>query len=93
MSMIAGSWRRAAGSSWQYEAGRRHSGTTLAIDEASDHARSAMTIRNYRDLIAWQKAMDLAESLYKTTQDMPREELYGLTSQMRRAAVSIPAGT
>ncbi len=50
-----------------------------------------MTIRNYRNLIAWQKAMDLAESLYKTTQEMPREELYGLTSQMRRAAVSVPS--
>ena len=50
-----------------------------------------MTIRNYADLIAWQKAMALAESVYKTTSNMPREELYGLTSQMRRAAVSIPS--
>lgn len=50
-----------------------------------------MTIRNYRDLIAWQKAMSLAESVYRATAGMPREELYGLTSQMRRAAVSIPS--
>ena len=50
-----------------------------------------MTIRNYADLIAWQKAMTLAESVYKTTQQLPREERYGLTSQMRRAAVSIPS--
>jgi four helix bundle protein len=50
-----------------------------------------MTIRNYADLIAWQKAMTLAESIYQTTQQLPREERYGLTSQMRRAAVSIPS--
>ncbi len=50
-----------------------------------------MTIRNYTDLIAWQRAMALAESLYKATKEMPREETYGLTSQMRRAAVSIPS--
>jgi len=50
-----------------------------------------MTIRNYRDLVAWQKAMALAESIYKTTQQLPREERYGLVSQMRRAAVSIPS--
>jgi len=50
-----------------------------------------MPIRNYADLIAWQKAMTLAESVYKTTQLLPREERYGLVSQMRRAAVSIPS--
>ena len=50
-----------------------------------------MTIRNYSDLIAWQKAMMLAEVVYETTQRLPREERYGLTSQMRRAAVSIPS--
>ena len=50
-----------------------------------------MTIRNYRDLIAWQKAMALAEAVYGATLQMPREERYGLISQMRRAAVSIPS--
>jgi four helix bundle protein len=50
-----------------------------------------MSIRNYADLIAWQKAMDLVEAVYKSTQCFPREELYGLTSQPRRAAVSIPS--
>ena len=50
-----------------------------------------MAIRNYTDLVAWQRAMALAESVYKTTSNMPLEELYGLTSQMRRAAVSIPS--
>ena len=50
-----------------------------------------MAARNYTDLLAWQRAMDLVESLYKITKEFPREELFGLTSQLRRAAVSIPA--
>ena len=45
--------------------------------------------RNYRDLIAWQKAMDLVEMVYQATRGFPKEEIYGLTSQVRRAAVSI----
>ena len=53
--------------------------------------RTAMPNRNYSDLIAWQKAMTLAERAYRLTQHMPREELYGLTGQIRRAAASIPA--
>jgi hypothetical protein len=40
-------------------------------------AGGAMTIRNYADLIAWQKAMTLAESVYKTTHRMPRDERFG----------------
>jgi four helix bundle protein len=43
------------------------------------------------DLIAWQKAMTLAVSVYDVTKVMPREEQFGLTAQMRRAAVSIPS--
>jgi len=50
-----------------------------------------MTIRNYQDLLAWQKSMDLCEVLYKSTQQMPPDERFGLTSQLRRAAVSIPS--
>ena len=46
---------------------------------------------NYRDLIVWQKAMDLVQAVYKITAGFPKEELYGLTSQLRRAAVSIPS--
>jgi four helix bundle protein len=46
---------------------------------------------SYRDLIAWQKAMDLVEEAYKTTRDFPKGEIYGLTSQLRRAAVSVPS--
>jgi four helix bundle protein len=43
----------------------------------------------YRDLIAWQKATQLALGIYRATQEFPRAEIYGLTAQMRRAAVSI----
>ena len=50
-----------------------------------------MVIRNYTDLIAWRRAMMLAASVYRVSANMPREEQYGLTSQMRRAAVSIPS--
>ena len=50
-----------------------------------------MAVQHYRDLIAWQKSMDLVEDVYLLTQAFPREELSGLTSQIRRAAVSIPS--
>jgi four helix bundle protein len=43
----------------------------------------------YRDRIAWRKATDLALEIYRATQKFPKDELYGLTSQMRRAAVSV----
>ena len=48
-------------------------------------------IKSYEDLEVWQLAMTLAEQCYHLTRDFPRDELYGLTSQIRRAAVSIPA--
>jgi len=50
-----------------------------------------MTVRSYRDLIVWQKAMDLVVQCYNLTKNFPNSELYGLTSQLRRAAVSIPS--
>jgi four helix bundle protein len=45
----------------------------------------------FRNLIAWQKAKALARKLYVASNDFPKEEAYGLTIQMRRAAVSIPS--
>ena len=50
-----------------------------------------MKLKNYQDLIAWQKSMDLVEEVYRSSRDFPREEIYGLTGQIRRAAVSIPS--
>ena len=49
------------------------------------------TIKSYKDLDVWQKAMQLAEDCYRATREFPREEVYGITSQIRRAAVSVPA--
>ena len=46
---------------------------------------------DYRDLVAWQKAMDLVEQIYVVTAEFPREERYGLVSQVRRAAISVPS--
>lgn len=48
-------------------------------------------IKSYRDLRVWQEAMVLAGLSYKLTQTFPREEVFGLTAQIRRAAASIPA--
>ena len=48
-------------------------------------------IRSHRDLIVWQKAMDLVVSVHRESESFPKTEIYGLTSQVRRAAVSIPA--
>jgi four helix bundle protein len=48
-------------------------------------------IQSYEDLEVWQLAMTLAEQCYRLTATFPREETYGLTAQIRRAAVSIPA--
>lgn len=50
-----------------------------------------MGIQSYRDLNVWQKAMSVAEAVYLLTKSFPQSELYGLTTQMRRAAVSIAA--
>lgn len=48
-----------------------------------------MTHSKYRELIVWQKARELARLIYQQTSEFPRSEMFGLTSQMRRAAVSI----
>jgi four helix bundle protein len=50
-----------------------------------------MTIRSYQDLEVWQKAMDLVEDCYRLTRGFPGSETYGLSSQLQRSAVSIPA--
>lgn len=50
-----------------------------------------MTVQSYKDLIVWQRAMELVTDVYRVTKAFPKEELYGLTNQVRRAAVSIPS--
>ena len=48
-------------------------------------------LKSYKELKVWQKAYNLCIEIYKITRTFPKEELYGLTSQMRRAAVSVPS--
>lgn len=48
-------------------------------------------LQSYRDLKVWQKAMEVVTAVYAITNRLPKEEIYGLTSQMRRSAVSIPS--
>lgn len=50
-----------------------------------------MPIQSYKELIVWQKSISLCEKVYKLTEDFPKSEIYGLTSQIRRAVVSIPS--
>ena len=50
-----------------------------------------MAVQSYRDLIVWQRAMDLVLAVFEVTRAFPREEAFGLTSQLRRACVSVPS--
>jgi four helix bundle protein len=50
-----------------------------------------LAVSSFRDLRVWQAGMDLVEEVYRLTLSFPRHEIYGLTNQMRRAAVSIPS--
>ncbi|GAW42131.1 hypothetical protein SH203_02545 [Brevundimonas sp. SH203] len=58
---------------------------------ASEQGVSEVALRSHRDLKVWQIALDMTETLYRTTADWPKSEQYGLVSQVRRAAVSVPA--
>ena len=55
------------------------------------HHQGAMTITSFRDLLVWQRAMTLTERVYELTNALPKSEQYGLASQMKRAAVSMPS--
>ena len=48
-------------------------------------------MQNYKELIVWQKSMDLVAEIYKLVKFLPKEETYALSDQMRRAVVSIPS--
>ena len=50
-----------------------------------------MSLLHYRELIAWQRSMRLVKRVYELSSDFPKDERYGLTSQIRRAAVSVPS--
>ncbi len=50
-----------------------------------------MTLLSYKELNVWQKSIILVDEIYKLTRELPKEEMFGLVSQMRRAAISIPS--
>ena len=52
---------------------------------------SVPRVKSFRDLLVWQRSMEVTVVAYRLTQGFPREEVFGLTSQLRRAAVSIPS--
>jgi len=56
------------------------------VTEAQRHK-----VKTYRDLLVWQKAMQLVTQIYKITKSIPKNEIYGLISQIRRSSVSIPS--
>jgi len=56
-----------------------------------DRSGPNMPLSSFRDLRVWQEAMTLAIDIYRSTTKFPKDELYGLTQQMRRAAVSVPS--
>jgi four helix bundle protein len=58
---------------------------------AGGEFRSAGPVTHFRDLIVWQRGMDVAMAVYRASSSFPKSELYGLTSQVRRAAVSVPS--
>jgi four helix bundle protein len=60
-------------------------------DGIQETGESAVALNNFRDLQVWQEAHQLVLVVYRETKPFPREEIYGLVSQMRRAAVSVPA--
>ena len=57
----------------------------------SDERRESEAVKSYRDLVVWQKAMALVSAIYRLTSTFPDTERFGLTSQIQRAAVSIPS--
>jgi len=63
----------------------------LSLADVGMIARRGLLMgQSYRDLIAWQKAMDFVMDVYRTSKAFPRDELYGLSSQLRRSAVGVP---
>jgi len=50
-----------------------------------------MPLKHYQELVAWQLAMDVAEEVHRLTRSFPRDEMFALTSQVRRSAVSVPS--
>lgn len=63
----------------------------LVIDIRRMQLHALPPVQSYRDLIAWQKSLELVLEIYRCTEIFPRTETYGLVSQLRRAAISVPS--
>src|SRR5579875_985872 len=61
------------------------------MENGERRRRRNVSIQSYRELDIWQRSMDLAEEAYRITRQFPKEEMFGLTSQIRRSAASVPA--
>ena len=61
------------------------------MEKISDLKDKSTMAQSYRELVVWQRSMDLVTATYRMTQGFPRDEVYGLTSQIRRSAVSVPS--
>jgi four helix bundle protein len=61
------------------------------VEVARIESRESSKVKSYRDLLVWQKSMDFAMQVYDIAKTFPKEELYGMTSQMKRSALSIPS--
>lgn len=83
-----GDVRRSNSMTWPYTGPRTWGELSREILVPSHAGRS---VRMYRDLSVWQRAMDLIVVAYRLSKRFPKDELYGLTSQIRRAATSVPA--
>jgi len=66
-------------------------GVSLRPAEVNSKMTSKRTARSFRDLVIWQRSIQLATAIYRLTRTFPKDELYGLTSQIRRSAVSVPS--
>jgi hypothetical protein len=65
------------------------SGSTLALNVSGMSTTTNPRVQSFRDLLVWQRSIELASEVYRLTKTFPREELFGITGQMRRSAVSV----
>jgi four helix bundle protein len=65
----------------------KKAGRDLIVDKPKTRA----TMQSFRDLLVWQRSMELTVAVYRLTQQFPREEAFGLTSRLRRSAISVPS--
>ena len=85
-----GSWSE---SHRRFGASEQENDKSQAGEDINTSTRNSVqkTFKTFRDLMVWQKGVSLVKTVYQKTASFPKEELYGLVTQMRRAAVSVPS--